>query len=1341
MADRTGQQFGNYRLVALLGTGSFAEVYLGHHVRFNQQAAIKVLHAHLSGQEAEHFQHEAETIATLAHPAIVRVFDFDVQEGVPFLVMEYAPNGSLRRRFPRGSLVLLPQIISYIKQVAAALQYAHEQKFIHRDVKPENMLLGRREEVLLSDFGLATLTHSSASFSTQPTVGTLAYMAPEQIEGHPRAASDQYALGVVVYEWLCGVRPFEGSITEVMVQHLTMPPPPLHEKVATISAEVEQVVLRALAKEPKLRFASVQDFATALQQAWQEALSPHSTPVLAPQPPTGGGQSRSSTPHLPTGTVTLLFADIEGSTHLLQQLSERYALMLAEYRHLVRHVCQKFRGHEADAQGDAFFGVFARATDAVAAAVSVQRTLTSYAFPEGVAVRVRMGLHTGEPELSTEGYVGLVVHSAARIMDAGHGGQVLLSQTTRDLVEHDLSEGVSLRDLGEHRLKDLQRPERLFQLVISGLPAEFPPLKTLESRPNNLPIQPSPFIGREKEVATVHNLLCREDVRLLTLTGAGGIGKTRLALQVAAELCDLFTDGVYFVNLAPISDTEFVVPTIAQALGIREVAGQTLPEHLKEELRQKQVLLVLDNFEQVVSAAPQVMDLLSGCPKLKVLVTSREVLRVRAEHEFAVPPLALPDLTRLPELAEFSPYAAVALFIQRAQAVKPDFQVTPVNARTIAEICVRLDGLPLAIELAAARVKLLSPQALLARLNQRLQVLTSGARDAPVRQQSLRNTIAWSYDLLKAEEQRLFRRLSVFVGGCTLEAAEGICAALDGSDGTASVLDGVASLIDKSLLQQAKQEEHEARLIMLETIREYGVECLMACGETEDARRAHAMYYLGLAEKADSELTGPRQVAWLEQLEREYANIREVLEWALEARKRGQGSEIALRLGTSLRQFWDVRGYWNEGRAFLERALEGSQAVAPFLRAKALLAISTLTLQLGNLDDAEALSQESLILCRELGDSENIARSLDLLGAIAGMQGNYSLARSLLEQSLTFFRKAGNKVHAYQSLLNLGLVTWMQGDYSQGLVLLEESLVLAREIDSKELTAWSLNFIARILFDLQGDLPTIHALYKESLLLSRELENKPVIIMCLSGLGQVALRQDAAATARSLLQEGIALSGEIGDRYSLAEILIVLANVEARQGDHAIAHRLFNESLAIVRKLGYKDLLAWGLEGLASLVYEQPVWAARLWGVAGALRETIGFPIPPVYRADYERSVASARTTLGERAFTKAWAEGRMMTPEQVLAAQGQVTMPIATLTGLSSTPPTKVSPTYPNGLTAREVEVLRLVAQGLTDAQVAEQLVISPRTVNTHLKSIYGKIGVSSRSAATRYAIEHQLL
>ncbi len=690
-------------------------------------------------------------------------------------------------------------------------------------------------------------------------------------------------------------------------------------------------------------------------------------------------QRRSDMLDLPTGTLTLLFTDIEGSTHLLQQLGEHYAGVLSECRHLLRAAFHEHRGHEVDTQGDAFFVAFARATDAISAAVAAQRALATHSWPHDMAVRVRTGIHTGEPSLVTEGYVGMDVHYAARIMSAGHGGQVLLSQTTRELVERDLPDGVSLRDLGEHRLKDLQRPSRLYQLVIADLPANFPPLKTLDNSPNNLPVQPTSLIGREKEVAAVLDLLQREEVRLLTLTGPGGTGKTRLGLQVAAELAERFTDGVFFVNLAPISDPELVVPTLAQTLNVKEIAEQTLLDLLKASLHWKHLLLLLDNFEQVLGAAVYVADLLAACPNLKVMVTSRMTLHIRGEQEYAVPPLAVPDPKHLPDLVVLSQYEAVALFIQRAQAARPEFQVSNANAPAVAEICVRLDGLPLAIELAAARIKVLPPRALLARLGQRLAVLTNGPRDAPVRQQTLRNTIKWSYDLLDSQEQQLFQRLSVFAGGCTLEAIESVCAAFGDEVGT--VLDAVASIIDKSLLQQTeqkvRQEGGEPRLVMLETIREYGLERLKGDGEREAIQQAHADYYLALAEDTEPELAGPRQAVWLERLEREHDNLRAAMQWSLEPGEDGHRREMALRLGGALQRFWIVRGHWSEGRNFLERALAESKEVAASVQVKALITAANLAHVQADNDRAEALAEKSWALCKELGDTRG-------LGALQG---------------------------------------------------------------------------------------------------------------------------------------------------------------------------------------------------------------------------------------------------------------------------------------------------------------------------------------------------------------------
>ncbi|TMD64917.1 MAG: tetratricopeptide repeat protein [Chloroflexi bacterium] len=769
-----------------------------------------------------------------------------------------------------------------------------------------------------------------------------------------------------------------------------------------------------------------------------------------------------------------------------------------------------------------------------------------------------------------------------------------------------------------------------------------------------------------------------------------------MALQVAAELSDGFPDGVFFVDLAPISDPALVVPTIAQTLGVKEVADHPLLDLVSAFLREKQVLLLLDNFEQVVDAAEQVSALLTACPQLKVLVTSREVLHVRGEQEFAVPTLSLPDPKRLPDLLALSRNEAVALFIQRSQAASPKFQLTTVNATAITEICMRLDGLPLAIELAASRIKLLPPQALLARLDQRLAVLTSGARDMPERHQTLHNTIEWSYHLLDGHEQRLFRRLSVFVGGCTLGAAEAVCTTLGEGDATRSVFDGVASLIDKSFLRQSEPEGQEPRLLMLETIREYGWERLNESGELEETRHAHAAYYLHLAEHIDPHLRSLQQGVWLARLRAEHDNLRAALRWSIDHGEK----EMALRLGGALWYFWELCGPWSEGRAFLEQALAASEGVAEAVRAKALGGAGVVMGNLGDFEQAMALGQQSLALFRKLGERPGTALSLYGLGTMAWLRGNLEMARSRLVEALTLFRGLDDPWGITSVLISLASVALERGEYARTRALLEESLALAREQADKRGIANALLTWAWLLF------------WSE-----REFEQ-----------------------ARVMLEESVALFREVGDRElePLGELL--LGFVAFLQGEYSRARALLEESLALFRKMGNQSMITHCLASVAivAVAQGQLSWGVRLLGAVETVREARGVPRPPVMQGFYEQSLASARAGLGEEAFAAVWAQGRAMTPEQALVARDPVptTKPPA-----PARAPTAPRPVYPDGLTEREVEVLRLVAQGMTDAQVAEQLVLSPHTIQGQLRSIYQKIHVKSRRAAMQYAIEHQLI
>jgi predicted ATPase/DNA-binding CsgD family transcriptional regulator len=717
---------------------------------------------------------------------------------------------------------------------------------------------------------------------------------------------------------------------------------------------------------------------------------------------------------------------------------------------------------------------------------------------------------------------------------------------------------------------------------------------------------------------------------------------------------------------------------------------------------------------------------------------------VRAEQEFAVPPLTVPNPKRLPDLVTLSQYEAVALFIQRAQAVKPNFQITNATAPAVAEICVCLDGLPLAIELAAARIKLFPPHALLARLGQRLAMLPGGARDAPARQQTLRDTIEWSYRLLDTQEQQLFRRLSVFVGGCALQAVEAVYATLGDGDLAGQVVDGVASLIDKSLVQQTELEGEEPRLIVLETIREYSLEVLATTGELEATQQAHAEYYLALAERANSQLEGAEQISWLARLEREHENLRAALTWLLERARVEELSqaERALRLCAALHPFWGTRGYLREGWAFLEKALLVRAGVAALVQAKVLSAAVHYGLFLQGVERAEALGKESLALYRESGDTPGIADSLFLLGRIARLRDQYAKAHDLVQEALALYKGLNKTKDSCACLIDLALVFDLQGEYSQALTLLEESLVLARASSDRVLIAWAVFCLAFVRLRSQADPAQVHPLLEESLALFRMLEDQYHVAYGLATLGELRLVQGEVARARELFEESLATFREMGTWWEIAEVEINgLARVYTVQGDIASARALYQENLVAAVERDDKYRIAACLEGLANNVAQQGEidWAARLWGAAKALREAIGAPMPLMYRADNEQAVARTRSQAGEEIFATAWAEGWFMTPEQALAAAGLSTPPPRAQREGADAEDT--SPAYPNGLTHREVEVLRLLTTGMSNTQMAEHLVISGRTVNAHLRSIYTKLGVTTRTAATRFAYEHHLV
>ncbi|MEP7040425.1 MAG: adenylate/guanylate cyclase domain-containing protein [Chloroflexota bacterium] len=783
---------------------------------------------------------------------------------------------------------------------------------------------------------------------------------------------------------------------------------------------------------------------------------------------------------LPTGTVTFVFTDVEGSTRIAQELGDAWPPLLERHREIARAAWSKHQGVEIVTEGDSFFVVFPSAPQAIAAAVATQRGLAGEAWPAGTSIRVRIGMHTGEGVLSGGSYVGLDVHRAARIAAAGHGGQVLLSASTRALVEGTLPDRVALREMGEHRLKDLSRPERISDLVIDGLPSDFAPLKTLNAVPNNLPTQLTSFLGRQREIAEASQLLT--EGRLLTLTGPGGTGKTRLALQIAADATDRFPDGIYFVPLGTISQSDLVLPTIAQALGLVDPGTRAL-DRLGEHIGDRGILLVLDNFEQVNDAAPQVAELLARASHISALVTSRSSLRVYGEREYPVPPLGVPDPKHLPDFEQLSTYESVALFIERAMAVRPDFAVDGGNAPAVAEICVRLDGLPLAIELAAARVRVLSPQAIMERLGDRLKLLSGGSRDLPERQQTLRGAIAWSHDLLDSADQLVFARFAVFAGGATLDAIERVV--FDEGDG-ADPLDAAASLVDKSLVRQESQPDGEPRFRMLGTIREFAMERLNERGEAEALGDRHAAWVQALVEEGSAGIFGSDQKEVLDRFEREHDNIRAALAHAIE---HGH-AERAMRILAACWRFWQMRGYLAEGREQAERVLAMPDGRAyPEARALAVEAAGGIAYWQADLLDARPWYEEALELARASGDKARIANAAyNVCFTFSMTQEDQLAARDLAEEALTIYRELGDEAGIARCLWGISNSYYFFDDLGGGRPLVTEALEIFRRIGDRFMTAWSLYMLA--LYDIRTDRAAMRAALAEALPFFTEIDDK-----------------------------------------------------------------------------------------------------------------------------------------------------------------------------------------------------------------------------------------------------------
>lgn len=984
---------------------------------------------------------------------------------------------------------------------------------------------------------------------------------------------------------------------------------------------------------------------------------------------------------LPTGTITFLFADVEGSTRLLHELGGRYAEVLGHYRQLLRSALETHGGQEVDTQGDAFFVAFTQAKDALSAALETQQSILRHDWPNGTELRVRMGLHTGEPLRVETGYVGIDVNRAARICASGHGGQILLSQTTADLVESNLPAGVTLRDLGAHRLKDLLRPERIYQLTYPDLPADFPSLKSIDAFPNNLPVQLTSFIGREREITQIKQILNAS--RLITLTGAGGSGKSRLALQVAAERLNDFTNGVWIVELASLSDPSLVPQAVASVLNAITHPGREILATLIDSLQRKHLLLILDNCEHLLEACANFADsVLRRCSQLRILATSREALGIDGERTFQTPTMSLPPPTDLPSIEGLQKYEAIRLFVDRAGWVQRDFRITADNATAVAHVCRHLDGIPLAIELAAARVNVLSPREIAARLDDRFRLLVGGSRNTLPRHQTLQATMDWSYSLLSIQEQVLFRRLSIFTGGFALEAAEAICSGADMNADEVLIL--LAQLANKSLVA-VEMPEMGTRYRMLETVRQYGRDKLLKSGEGSKVQRRHYDWYLALAEKAESQLAGPEQASWLERLEIEHDNLRTALDWSMKE----PNAENGLRLAASLGTFWHRRNYWREGREWLEKAITMSAGTRSFARVKSLRFAGMFAFYLGDNRSVEPLLEESLTLAKGLGDKQAIAESLLASGIIAGEKGDVARGTALLEESLDIFKEVGNKPRIASVLANLGVGKHFRRQ-NGAVEMIEESLALAREIGHIAVMAQSLGYLGRAMRQ-RGEYQRSRELLEESSALFKRLGDKGHVAFALLHLGHTLWHQGNVAQAATLFKDSQATFEEIEDREGIATAKLAVGCLESVQGNHNLATTLIEESLVLYRGLGVKwgvglalrDLgvvarekgdfesaksllkeslalqrqlaadmrtIAVTLQCLAGVAARRDVYrAAKLFGAAEAIDPTPGVSAHPFYDRCYQRDVELVQSALSGQAFTAAWAEGRAMTVEQAM--------------------------------------------------------------------------------------------
>ena len=988
----------------------------------------------------------------------------------------------------------------------------------------------------------------------------------------------------------------------------------------------------------------------------------------------------------PTGSLTLLLVDVEGSTRLWAEHPTVMSTVMERHHALARAAIDRHGGYRPPDQGegDSTFAVFEHATAAVACALEFQRAVVNEVWPAGIRLLVRMALHTGDVELrdDRQNYYGLAISRCARLRAAAHGGQTLVSEATATLVATRLAADAGLRDLGLHRFKDLAASERVFQLTHPDLPDQFPPIQSLNVRLDNLPVPLTRFIGRARELSDLAQQL--DTNRLVTVSGPGGCGKTRLALQIGGDLVHQYSDGVWFVELAAVADAALLPRAIASVLAVREQAGRPILATLLDALARKRLLLLLDNCEHIAAACAQIVgELLAACPDVSVLATSREPLDVAGEVIWRVPVLSTPSALTSATAASITPFEAVQLFVDRAHAVDPSFALTDANAATVAAICNRLDGIPLALELAAARVQALTVDDISARLDHRFRLLTGGSRTSLAHHRTLQAAIDWSHDLLSEQERVLLRRLAVFAGGFSLAAAEQVCAL--GPVEPTDVLEGLSGLVRRSLIL-LERPGREGRYRMLETIREYAREKLRAAGEEAILRDRHLAWCIAFAEQAEPELRGREQRRWLERLYADLDNFRAAFVWSLTANHPAQ----ALRLASALLEFWIVRADWSEGRSWVEDALRLPGEVDDAVRMKALRAAGELADVLSDYPKATAHYQESLAVARRLGDTrgivaallglaheaqrigtfavarplveESVARLRELgdepslarsLGGLAWLEDHYVRARSLWEQNLAIRRRLGNRESVGWSAINVGSAAQGAGDYAAARAAYEESLAIGRELDYKRMIARALTQLGEVA-RLEGDVSTARAFFEQTLSTWREIGHKSGLVDALRGLGDVARQDGRFSEARALLEESLAICRDIGARPGIAAALESLADLAVARGDREDAALHYQEALSFWEDMDHTHGIARCIRGLAELFATDGRFevAAILLGGSESLREQTAASIPPGERLHHDRIVAVTQNALGDSVFIAKWDEGKRLGRQTVALAR-----------------------------------------------------------------------------------------